>query len=1280
MPRQIIWQDYIIFYEGIVKIYKKNHHSLFIKPFGIGNKIYCTLTVFIYFDLMSPDDPLSEQELWKTIPEQLKPVPVLDVGMAKPHGEVIVTGSCFSPRGTTRQASMVSVAVGKMKKELAVFGDRYWKMGITGLTSILDPMPFYEMPVMWHNAFGGREFADNPTGKGIDPAIAVVGGSLIPLPNVEYLDELIAEPSDKPQPAGFSPLDMMCPARQNKTGTYDDQWLKERWPYFPDDMNYEFFNCAPEDQYIEGFFTGGEAIEIINMNPDIQRISSHIPKLRIRCFVTKKEAPKSATELFQDVSTRIDTVWLFPSILRGVVMYRGTTEIFDEEYEDVLRIFISTEQMADTPGTLEYYLEEQKKAMDLSVPIDMEPLQEAAKKIGNMMKRIKKIPQDIDDSIKMATGKAPVMPRTPAETAVTGQKVITDSLALLDKLEAQSRGFHEKYGHLAKFDLGMFERMRGNLLKQSAHIDTSLEKLEKAVDTARKDVAAAVKSGADKIRKAIPADVLERAGFNPEALLVREKKVNPWHDRGFPFVIQCRRNLESNPEAINMLHRLGIGQRSIKRAWLGINPEDMEEPKSLWGITNKNEDPDSLVIPAGLVMPRFNEAVLNRALILPPGWEKGEPLRVAPLIEGSDKTPLFFLFEDNAPVIAAADELQALFIEQEIGDACSITVLTGPDEKPSKEADDQIKKADIFLIILPEKPIADRKAEEAWKKAYPDAILHHLPKGRTVFEAGKAGIDIRQWIMEAMPKEFVRRHKIAPDIPEPGKPPTVEGLTVPIPDIDVKGIIDKAGKEIRGYLDGKMGDPAAIQGQAKAGLLARVGGTLKKGGLDPEEVLNFSPSPKPNSIAAAGDSMTAKLALSVDALKKQGVFTPDIEQKFNEITNDIKRMSQEGQTRFDAGMAKLEAAKKTVAEASAKTAAREMPPGAKAAFAKYGMDPDRMVKRTREEVIAMHARGESLAFAILSGVDLSGLDLHDINLNQAQCMKTNFADSILNGADLTRVIAKETDFTGCSMKGVKLDQSVLIKAKLKKADLGEASMKQTIIKDADLTDADLTGAVLELSMIMNTSMAKAKLNGIKANLTIFSDGDASDMIFKDARLERCLLRRLILDRADFSHTAFPSTTFMEVTGDNVRFYGADMHKGRMSNNTRLPGADMRDVILTLGSFRDTDLSGSDFTGSKLDGALIEKCNLKGAKLSGISAKACRLSKSDLEEADLRFINLFGGSLRKSRLVNADLRESNLYAVDFYKAVFGNTMMDGANVKQSLLARRTGILKSDKGIK
>ncbi|MDQ5986639.1 MAG: hypothetical protein CSYNP_02369 [Syntrophus sp. SKADARSKE-3] len=1269
-----------------MKVYKKNQHSLFVKPFGVRDKLYLALTIFIYFDLLAPDDPLTEQELWKTIPDQLKPAPILDVGMPKPRGEVLLTGSCFSPRGTERNASVVSFQVGSLSKELAVFGDRFWrKKTKAGIEVITDPAPFSEMPLTWRNAFGGEDFPANPVGKGIASVVGKEGETQIPLPNLEYRNKIIGSPADRPAPACFDVVDMMRPERQKKTGTYDDKWLKERWPYFPDDMNYEFFNCAPEDQYIEEFFKGGEAIEIVNMHPDMQLIESHIPPLRIRCFVTKKEAPKSDIEIFQDVTTRLDTLWLFPTILRGVAMYRGTTEIFDEEYEDVSRIFIATERLPDPPLSLEYYLEEQKKAMDTTVAVDMAPLQEAVKKIGKMMKRVKKIPKDIDNSIKMATGKAPVMPRTPAETAAAGQQVIKDNLALLDRLEAQSRALHAEHGHAGGINLSMFATMRENLRTASSAISNGVTRIDEAKAKALTDAAANLKAMAEKVRKNVPADILDKAGFDPEGMLPGKKKVNPWHDRGFPLVVQWRRNLEADHDTLSALQALGIESDTIKRAWLGINPTDLIDGTAFWGLPPSPDAPkdstpeDDLAIPAGLVLPRFDGAALNRILLLPGSWKEDGSVAGAKLVEGSDETPLLFIAEDGAPVIAVADELQALLLEQEIGDACSVICLARPDEKPSKEGDAQIKGAEDFLVVMPEKASAGTKDWNAWIKAYPRCRPYALPKGANLFAAARLGVDLREWVMEALTKTFRQRHKIAPSLPPPGKYPTAEDLTVPIPAIDVKALVEKSSKDIRGFVDGKASSLIAKHEQVEAEFLARAAETIKKAGLNPEEVLKSSPRPEPVSITAAGDSMIAKINQVTAAMKKQGSLSPDIEKKFNDVSAQIRKLSLQGQTGLDAGMAKIAAAKASAAEASVKVKAQEMPPGAKAAFAKYGMDTDRMVPRTREEVIAMHSRGESLAFARLSGVDLSGLDLAGIDLNQAQCQKTDFSGSILDDADLTQVMAVEADFTMASMKRSKLSKSMLIKAKLKNADLRGADLNQTTIKDADMSGADLLGSTIYMVTIMGTALTKAKLDGVKANLSVLSDGDASDATFRGAHLERCLVRRLNLDRTDFSQSFLPSTTFMEVNGEEVLFCGAEMHKCRIINKSHLPGADLRHVTWTQGSLRETDLTGSKFTGSTLDEALIEKCDLRGADLYGISAKTCRFSKSNLEGADMRHINLYCGSLRKSRLVNADLREANLYAVDFYKAVFGATRLDDANVKKSLLFKHTDTLRSEKGI-
>ena len=170
-----------------MKIYKKNEHGLLIKSFGIGDRLYLAITVMLYLDLQAPETLLTEQELWKTIPDRLKPIPLLDIGMPKPHGEILATGSCFAPRGMTLPASPVSIRVGSIHKELNVFGDRFWRKNL-GMSAITDPVPFSEMPVSWPNAFGGEDYEKNPTGKGIQALIRPGEAPVIPLPNIEYPD------------------------------------------------------------------------------------------------------------------------------------------------------------------------------------------------------------------------------------------------------------------------------------------------------------------------------------------------------------------------------------------------------------------------------------------------------------------------------------------------------------------------------------------------------------------------------------------------------------------------------------------------------------------------------------------------------------------------------------------------------------------------------------------------------------------------------------------------------------------------------------------------------------------------------------------------------------------------------------------------------------------------------------------------------------------------------------------------------------------------------------
>ena len=74
--------------------------------------------------------------------------------------------------------------------------------------------------------------------------------------------------------------------------------------------------------------------------------------------------PATGTETFTEVPARLETVWLFPSILRGVAIYRGSIANADDEARDVARVYLEWERLDGPKADLETYAARQRKAMD----------------------------------------------------------------------------------------------------------------------------------------------------------------------------------------------------------------------------------------------------------------------------------------------------------------------------------------------------------------------------------------------------------------------------------------------------------------------------------------------------------------------------------------------------------------------------------------------------------------------------------------------------------------------------------------------------------------------------------------------------------------------------------------------------------------------------------------------------------------------------------------------------------------------------------------------------
>lgn len=200
-----------------------------------------------------------------------------DFAPFKPRTDVLINGHAYSPTGRPIKKMIVALEVGRLKKVVRVIGDRFWRRGLFRLRPS-SPAPFLKMPLSFDRAFGGSDHSHdkpkkqgtemrNPVGRGFHKNAALKAIRDTPLPNLEDPRFPIRKWSHKPAPAGFGPLGRGWRPRIQYAGTYDDQWINERFPFLPDDFSYQYFQSAPADQQFP-HLTGGEVIRCTGMTSE----------------------------------------------------------------------------------------------------------------------------------------------------------------------------------------------------------------------------------------------------------------------------------------------------------------------------------------------------------------------------------------------------------------------------------------------------------------------------------------------------------------------------------------------------------------------------------------------------------------------------------------------------------------------------------------------------------------------------------------------------------------------------------------------------------------------------------------------------------------------------------------------------------------------------------------------------------------------------------------------------------------------------------------------------
>ncbi|MBU1701606.1 MAG: pentapeptide repeat-containing protein [Candidatus Eisenbacteria bacterium] len=270
-----------------------------------------------------------------------------DFAFFKPRADLLLAGKCHTSGKRPQTVCRVTFQVGDRSHSLNVIGNRHWRGSFGALGGMSDPEPFTEMELRYESSFGGEGFKANPTGKGNSKRKLENGKNVKELPNIEDPRNLISSPSHHPDPAGFGALGRMWELRASKLGTYKGNWLKERWPWFPKDFDWSYFNAAPPELQLEGYLRGDEKLYFENLHPEFPQYRSQLPGLKIRTFLNLKSQTVGGGDAFSEIPMNLDTLWVDMEAEKLVLVWRGVAEIQSDDYEEIRHIIIATENLSD---------------------------------------------------------------------------------------------------------------------------------------------------------------------------------------------------------------------------------------------------------------------------------------------------------------------------------------------------------------------------------------------------------------------------------------------------------------------------------------------------------------------------------------------------------------------------------------------------------------------------------------------------------------------------------------------------------------------------------------------------------------------------------------------------------------------------------------------------------------------------------------------------------------------------------------------------------------------
>ncbi len=292
-----------------MKIHSDANVELLLSNYIHQKQKYLSTTAIVFFNLTN-GQIIDRTDAYSKICEQYENF-VVDVGMPKIHGEVIVSGTVLPENVIEakdiewRKYASIAVEVGEIsKRALLLFREKDNEIK-------LQDKEFAKNIFEYH---GERAFSN--------------------LANIEFTER-----------------DMDDPRRLKFAGTYGAEWLKEGLGTLPNDYDFAYNNVAAEYWQIGGAWKAGThyAINGVGKNNDVseRHLEGYLPKVAIGVIAHRFK--DSANNELIPANLNLDTIRFLPDVGIGIMIWHGVLKL-DKDFDTIAAVlsenFVAQEEVS----------------------------------------------------------------------------------------------------------------------------------------------------------------------------------------------------------------------------------------------------------------------------------------------------------------------------------------------------------------------------------------------------------------------------------------------------------------------------------------------------------------------------------------------------------------------------------------------------------------------------------------------------------------------------------------------------------------------------------------------------------------------------------------------------------------------------------------------------------------------------------------------------------------------------------------------------------------------